>query len=81
VAPPPPRALAQARCVVPNVRGKTIPAARVAFTRSRCALGRISRAYSGRVKLSRIIGQSRRAGSRHPRGTRVNVVVSRGRRR
>ena len=78
VAPPPP---AQARCVVPNVRGKTIPAARLAFARSRCVLGRVSRAYSSRVRKSRIIGQSRRAGSRHPRGTRVNVVVSRGRRR
>jgi ABC-type transport system substrate-binding protein len=80
-APPPPRAPAQARCVVPNVRGKPVPAARRAFARSRCALGRVSRAYSGRVRKSRIIRQSRRPGSRHPRGTRVNVVVSRGRRR
>ena len=76
VAPPPP---AQARCIVPNVRGRTIPAARLAFARARCVLGRVSRAYSGRVRKSRIIGQSRRPGSRHPRGTRVNVVVSRGR--
>ena len=79
--PPPSRPPAQARCVVPNVRGKTVPAARLAFARSRCALGRVSRAYSGRVRKSRIISQSRRVGSRHPRGTRVNVVVSRGRRR
>jgi subtilisin family serine protease len=79
--PPPPRAPAQARCVVPNVKGKTVPAARIALARARCALGRVSRAYSGRVRKSRIISQSRRAGSRHPRRTRVNVVVSRGRRR
>jgi ABC-type transport system substrate-binding protein/Ca2+-binding RTX toxin-like protein len=79
--PPPSRPPAQARCVVPNVSGKTVPAARIAFARARCALGRVSRAYSGRVRRSRIISQSRRAGSRHPRGTRVNVVVSRGRRR
>lgn len=79
--PPPSRPPAQARCVVPNVRGKTVPAARISFARARCALGRVSRAYSGRVRKSRIISQSRRVGSRHPRGTRVNVVVSRGRRR
>ena len=70
-----------ARCVVPNVKGKTVPAARIALSRARCALGRVSRAYSRRVRKSRIISQSRRAASRHPRGTRVNVVVSRGRRR
>jgi subtilisin family serine protease len=84
-APPPPQPpLARppvARCVVPNVKGKTVPAARIALSRARCVLGRISRAYSGRVRKSRIISQSRRAGSRHPRRTRVNVVVSRGRRR
>ncbi len=81
--PPPPPPLARppvTRCVVPNVRGKTVPAARIALARARCGLGRVNRAYSGRVRRSRIISQSRRAGSRHPRGTRVNVVVSRGRR-
>ena len=79
--PPPPRPSAQTRCVVPNLKGRTVPAARMALARARCVLGRVSRAYSGRVRRSRIISQSRRAGSRHPRGTRVNVVVSRGRRR
>jgi thermitase len=79
--PPPPRAPVQARCIVPNVKGKTVPAARIALGRARCALGRVTRAYSARVRKSRIIVQSRRVGSRHPRGTRVSVVVSRGRRR
>jgi peptide/nickel transport system substrate-binding protein len=79
--PPPTRPPAQVRCIVPLVKGKTVPAARAALSRARCALGRVSRAYSGRVRKSRIISQSRRAASRHPRGTRVNVVVSRGRRR
>jgi subtilisin family serine protease len=81
--PPPPPAVPPpvARCVVPNVKGKTVPAARTALARARCALGRVSRAYSRRVRKSRIIRQSRRVGSRHSRGTRVNVVVSRGRRR
>lgn len=84
-APPPPPAVsrppAQARCVVSNVKGKTVAAARTALARARCALGQVRRAYSGRVKKGTIISQSKAPGTRHPRGTRVNVVVSRGRRR
>lgn len=83
-APPPspqPRPPAQVRCVVPNVKGKTVPAARKQLTARRCALGKISRKYSPKVKKDRIIGQSRPPGARLPRATRVNVVVSRGRRR
>jgi hypothetical protein len=83
--PPPPPPLArpstQARCVVPNVKGKTVPAARTALRRRRCALGRVDRAYSARMKKNRVISQSRRPGARLRRGARVNVVVSRGRRR
>ena len=79
--PPPVRPPAQARCIVPNVRGKTLAQARRLLTSRRCALGRVSRAYSGRVRKNKIISQSRRPGTRHPRRTRVNVLVSRGRRR
>jgi ABC-type transport system substrate-binding protein len=86
-APPPPipppsiRPPAQARCVVPNVRGKTVLQARRLLAGRRCALGKVTRAYSAKVKLGRIISQSRRPGARLPRGTRVKVLVSRGRRR
>jgi len=69
------------RCVVPNVRGKTPSQARKLLAARRCALGRVTRAYSAKVKSGRIIRQSRRPGARLPRGTRVKVVVSRGRRR
>jgi beta-lactam-binding protein with PASTA domain len=65
------------RCVVPNVKGKTILQARRLLAAKRCALGRVTRTYS-RVKSGRIVKQSRRPGARLPRGTRVNVVVSRG---
>jgi beta-lactam-binding protein with PASTA domain len=47
----------------------------------RCALGKVSRSYSGRVKTGKIISQSKRPGARLARGTRVNVVVSRGKRK
>jgi ABC-type transport system substrate-binding protein len=86
-APPPPipppsiRPPAQARCVVPSVRGKTVLQARRLLAGRRCALGKVTRAYSAKVKLGRIISQSRKPGVRLPRGTRVKVLVSRGRRR
>jgi hypothetical protein len=70
-----------ARCVVPNVKGKTIAQARRLLASKRCALGRVTRTYSAKVKRGKIIKQSRRPGVRLARGTRINVVVSRGRRR
>jgi hypothetical protein len=76
---PRPRAPVRLRCVVPRLRLKTVVAARRALARARCRLGRVRRAHS-RVRRGRIISQSRRAGRRLPVGTRVNVVVSRGRR-
>ena len=78
---PQPRPTAQIRCAVPNVKGKTLRTARSALAKGRCRLGRVTRAYSVRVRIGRIVAQSRRPGVRLPRGTRVNVVVSRGRRR
>jgi serine protease AprX len=79
-APPPARPVV-VRCVVPNVKGKTLRTARATLTRRRCRLGRVTRAYSVRVRSGRVIRQSRRPGVRLPRGTSVNVAVSRGRRR
>ena len=76
VQPPP----TPARCVVPNVKGKTIVQARRLLSSKRCALGRVTRTYSAKIKRGKIIKQSRRPGVRLARGTRINVVVSRGRR-
>jgi bacillolysin len=78
---PQPRPPAQARCVVPNVRGRTVARARRLLASRRCRLGRVTRAYSARMRRGTILRQSRRPGARLRRGTRVNVVVSRGRRR
>jgi subtilisin family serine protease len=84
-SPPPPPPVRPptpvVRCVVPNVKGKTLRTARATLTRRRCRLGRVTRAHSARVRTGRIVRQSRRPGVRLPRGTRVNVVVSRGKRR
>lgn len=74
------RQVAVVRCVVPNVKGKTVVAARKALKARRCALGQVKRAYSAKVKKGRIVSQNRRAGSKMKRGAKVGVVVSRGRR-
>jgi PASTA domain len=68
------------RCAVPDVRRRTVTKARAMLSARRCRLGRVTRAYSPKVGKGRIIGQGRRPGARLPRGTRVNVAVSRGRR-
>ena len=70
-----------ARCAVPDVRRRTVTRARAMLSARRCKLGRITRAYSRKVRKGWITGQSRRPGVRLPRGTRVDAAVSRGRRR
>ena len=67
-----------ARCVVPNVKAKSVRDARTLLVARRCTLGRVTYASSRRVKKGKTISQSKPPGTRHPRGTRVNVVVSRG---
>jgi PASTA domain/Copper binding proteins, plastocyanin/azurin family len=72
--PPPPRV----RCKVPHVIGKTLPVARRTIVRAHCRVGRVRRARSRRAS-GRVLSQSLRAGVNRPRGTRVNLLVSRGR--
>jgi VCBS repeat-containing protein len=71
----------QIRCVVPNLKGKNVAQARRLLATGRCALARVTRAHSRLVKAGRIMRQSRTPGARLPRGTKVSVVVSSGRRR
>jgi hypothetical protein len=66
---------------LPNLTGRTLAQARRLLVSRGYALGRVTRAYSSKIRKGRIIRQSRRRGIRALRGTRVNVVVSRGRRR
>jgi eukaryotic-like serine/threonine-protein kinase len=71
----------QRGCVVPNLKGKTLAQTRRLLGAGRCSLGKVTRAYSAKVKKGRIIRQNRRPGARLARGSRVNVVLSRGRNR
>jgi PASTA domain len=69
------------RCVVPNVKGKTLAKAKAALKARGCATGKVKRAFSGKVKKGRVIQQSKRAGSRHPVKTKVGLTVSKGKRK
>jgi subtilisin family serine protease len=68
-------------CTVPRLRGLTLIGAKRALVKRGCALGRISRTYSRRVRRGRIVAQRPRPGLRLRRGAKVAVALSRGRRR
>jgi hypothetical protein len=65
-------------CRVPNVRGKTLPAAKRAITRVHCRVGKTRRASSKGIKKGRVISEKPKVGTVLFSG-RVNLVVSRGR--
>jgi hypothetical protein len=77
--PPPPPPVPKVRCIVPRVIGKTVAQARTALHTHHCRLGTVGLRYS-KVKRGHVLSQSRAPGSVHPVLTKVNVVVSRGRR-
>jgi hypothetical protein len=69
------------RCVVPNVKGKPLAAARRAIRRAGCTTGRIRRSYSASVRSGRVIAQAPRPGARKPARAKVSLVLSKGERR
>jgi uncharacterized delta-60 repeat protein len=74
------RVLGGNNCVVPGLRGKTVTTARATLTTSHCSAGSVSRLYSNKVARGRVISTAPLRGGRLPGGTKVALVVSRGRR-
>jgi uncharacterized repeat protein (TIGR01451 family) len=69
----------QPLCSVPNVVGKPLAAAKTAIARGHCRMGKITRAYSKRVRKGRVVSQRPPAGTRLlPNAGVVKLVVSRG---
>jgi beta-lactam-binding protein with PASTA domain len=68
-------------CVVPRVRGKTLAAARSSLTKALCKVGTVERRFSANIKRGRVISQRPAPRARLAELARVNLVVSRGRRR
>jgi chitinase len=77
-APPPPPVV---KCKVPNVVGKPLAKARTMITKAHCRVGKITKAYSRKRKKDIVIGQSKRPGRIVAKNTKINLIVSRGRRR
>jgi uncharacterized delta-60 repeat protein len=67
-------------CVVPALRGKTVSTSRMKLKKSYCSTGRISRQFSTRVASGRVISSRALLGDRLPGGTKVDLVISRGKR-
>jgi hypothetical protein len=68
-------------CTVQDVKAKTLPTAKRTIVRGNCRVGKIRRAYSTRVKRGRVISQKPKPGRVLPKRGKVNLVVSRGRKR
>jgi len=62
------------------VRGKTLRRARHAIATASCRVGRVRYAWS-RKRRGTVVAEAPKPGTRSPAGARVNLVVSRGRRR
>ena len=74
-------AVAPKRCRVPNVIGKRLASAKRTIARRHCRTGRVSHAYARARKRGLVVSQSPRPGRAMPARSKVNLVVSRGRRR
>jgi hypothetical protein len=70
-------------CAVQNVENPamTLPAAKRTIERVSCRVGRIRRAYSKWVRKGRVISENPKPGTVLPAGGKVNLIVSRGRKR
>jgi uncharacterized repeat protein (TIGR02543 family) len=73
--PPPP-----IKCVVPNVKRKTLATAKRKIAAAHCRTGTVTRTRSKTVPKGRVISQKPAPGKRLARGSKVNLVVSRGKR-
>ena len=68
-------------CLVPNVRGKTLPVASRRVKAAHCRVGKVKRAHSKTFAKGRVISEKPRATTRLALGGKVNLVVSLGRKR
>jgi len=66
-------------CVVPNLAGKTVRQATNTLKSANCSRGHVSTRPSTTIKRGRVISSSPRHGTRRPDGTRIDLLVSRGR--
>jgi hypothetical protein len=69
-------------CAVQGVKGQTVPAAKRTLARANCRVGKIRRArFFSKTARGRVISEKPKPGTVLPNSGKVNLVVSRGRRR
>jgi PASTA domain len=68
-------------CKVPNLKAMALAGAVRELKAGGCARGGVKYAYSRKVKKGRVISQSQRPGKTLKAGAKVNLVVSRGKKR
>jgi hypothetical protein len=76
---PPPAPPAALRCVVPQLKGLTVPAAARKLEQSGCRLGKVTKVASAAPAAGRVVRQSISAGATRPAGTRVALAIGRSR--
>jgi hypothetical protein len=69
------------KCTVPNVVGKKVSSAKLTIAKKHCRTGKVALAYSSKRKRGIVLSQSRRPGRVLPVNSKINLIVSRGRRR
>ena len=67
-------------CVVPQVVGKTLSAAKKTLKASHCGVGKIKKAYS-KVRKGRVAAQNPKAGKHLKGGAKVALTVSKGKKK
>ena len=70
-----------AGCVVPKLEGKLLSAAKSALRAAHCGLGTVTKAYSARVKAGRVVSQKPGPRTHLKAGAKVNLVLSKGKRK
>jgi FG-GAP-like repeat/PASTA domain len=68
-------------CDVQRLFDVTLTAARRQLARVNCRVGKVGRAFSQTIQRGRVISQKPAFGAVRPAGTKVNLVVSKGKRR
>jgi hypothetical protein len=68
-------------CKVPNVNGMTVAAATRELTAGDCLKGKVTFAYSKKVKKGRVIKQAQRPGKTLTFRAKVNLTVSKGKKK
>jgi hypothetical protein len=65
-------------CVVPNLQGKTLKAAKLSLEKAFCSLGKVTTAASSTVAKGLVLSQNPKQGKRVKQHTKVNLVLSAG---